>query len=725
MKRLRRTSPATGTPDGRQNITEPFPQWPLAASDEPPPPRPSWVSAEPFAFVGSWEPPTFRRRSGYAWTDEERYADSVEYSSAAFARIRSLGCNHIVLPFAKGYGRAAVPEDLASLRRSIQRARQAGLRVGTYIQCTSVVPELLACEHPDIETLLARDESGRTHAYHPQQPSRKLLCHSQVGTVAYLEDQIRYAIEELGTDLLHLDGFQATGYPPQGCRCEQCVASYRRWLQRKFRTRAERLRRFGPVDFDRIQPPRFDAGVPLSTIIISPDWQEYFRFQWDRNLALLKHVRRFARRLNPAVALSANLQLSNARNQHVFWGQWAERMLPWLDAVWCEDPFHLRFESGRVISRASIFKLAQESGAIVCCYHWHPDEPRIAASIAFTTAFNGGNAVCLGFTHRFLPHFLLGEESKRRLLHWTKQHWNLFNGARPAGEIALLRHQPSLAWNSARPWAALLAMEQLLTQLRVPWRVVASVDADSLRNVRTLIVPDAECLSDADVADLRLWVESGGRLIATPHTATHNEDRSRRPRNAFAAWTQPREVAPDSAEWYQWLREDYIEVEDATATTADGPPEITAVGRGLLAIVRILPAKPVKDAVNLPIAPEALQPPRNAARLEALLRKVHGMPELQCCGTPGLVLHATRTADAMLVHLVQVNPHARRLNAILTFRDHVARERVTMHSPDPALPRMKISGRTIRLTGLQQYAVIRLDQYIGQPVKRPLPRSRR
>jgi len=104
----------------------------------------------------------------------------------------------------------------------------------------------------------------------------------------------------------------------------------------------------------------------------------------------------------------------------------------------------------------------------------------------------------------------------------------------PITEVALIYSQPSAdltpRTHSSFGTMALhdLAFEgwaQILIQSHQLWDVLHDfqVDAAHLRRVKTVILPQAACLSDAAIAALLKFVRRGGRLIVTGNTATRNE----------------------------------------------------------------------------------------------------------------------------------------------------------------------------------------------------------
>ena len=95
-----------------------------------------------------------------------------------------------------------------------------------------------------------------------------------------------------------------------------------------------------------------------------------------------------------------------------------------------------------------------------------------------------------------------------------RKHRELFTGARDAGNVALLRSYPSIAYNHARAQLSAILTEQTLIQARIPFDLVFDEHLEDLSKYRVLILPDSECLSDPQLAAVRAFVEKGGGLLA-------------------------------------------------------------------------------------------------------------------------------------------------------------------------------------------------------------------
>lgn len=676
-----------------ENADPSFPAWKLSR-DGSPPPRVDWWVQQPLAFIGAWEPLSFRRRAGYAYTDEEAFSTSTEFSDAALRKYQQAGANALVVPFAKGFGLKASKTEIDQERDLINRAHRMGLKAGAYIRVDFLIPETVQDDRPDVEEWLARGMHGATSSYYPQQTFRKRLCLLHPGAVAWLEHLFAYASRELLADFLHLDGLGGlTSRPWDNCRCPRCLLSYRSWLKERLPTAAERERLFGICDLDRITFPEFEVSQALPDIISSPELQMWHRYLLDREEAWVRHVRRFTQKLNPALALTGNFGWSRAAGAPRWFARNVERLSPWLDALWAEDSDHLDFADGKIRSRLGVFKTAREYGVSVCHYHWQAEAEKIEASLALSLAANGGNLSCLGFSFRYLPHYSLGLEPKTRYALWMQAHWSLLARTVPWGEIALIRHPESLAWNNGKPAASARAMEQLLVHMQVPWRMFNTIDATLLRQVKTAILPDAECLSDAEIARLKSWVRRGGRLFLTGGTATHDENRRRRPRHGFVSVQgqggipAPENGLSPAQQWHHWLRNDFTEFATTDSILPGWKPLIHPYGQGAIGLWPTVAETPSSD-------------------LENFLAKLHGPKNLSIQGSPSLLVECNQepTSGKILLHLIRTEGKAG--TCAVTVRHALGWKYLQVLSPDARPPLLRRKGRTLHLSRLSRYALV-------------------
>jgi hypothetical protein len=100
--------------------------------------------------------------------------------------------------------------------------------------------------------------------------------------------------------------------------------------------------------------------------------------------------------------------------------------------------------------------------------------------------------------------------------------------------VALLRSYASIAYNQAETQLSAILAEQALIQARIPFDLVFDRHLADLSKYRVLVLPDSECLSDAQIASVRRFVEQGGGLVAIGQAGLYDEWRRLRVRAGLA-----------------------------------------------------------------------------------------------------------------------------------------------------------------------------------------------
>lgn len=689
-------------------LKEIFPYWELAYPEGAAPEKTAWTKQSPAIFVGGWEPLSFRKRSGFAWTDEEEFYEKVEFSDQALDKYIELGCNHIILPFEKGFGLKALEHETEFLKDVINRAHNKNLKVGVYIRVDSVVPDTLVKEYGDVYSWLGIGVDGKTSCY-GEQSYRKMICYSHPNAVKRLEKTIRFAIEELKTDLLHFDGYNINHISSKSCRCPNCQRSFREWLKHKFPDEKMKDDIFGLVDFDTITIP--EPANMFPDILNFTDMKAWHMYNWDRELAFTRHLRRFIKNLSGDTAVSINCKWGRSANFYRGLNQYAERLFPWVDMVWLEDLFFFKYDKNRktVISRAGAQKQAQEYNVPVCNYHWFRDDRRLKTSMAYSMAANLANITCMGFSFRYLPYYELNYDSKKKYNEFCRKHYAKLSSAKPWAEIAVMRHAESLAWNNGKPHLDAAAMENLLFHKRIPFRVIDKIEMNLLASVKTLILPSCESMPDHELAILKDWVDRGGRLFFTYDTALFDEYRRRRPQHPILKWHEEWNAKYNSPFGLENLFELVsLKVEDHDGSPRRAP-QVIKCHEGYLGFFPeiMLERSTPLGLFDHTFTADDIEIPRNWQEIIAFLRELNDDFMFTVQGPETVVIETGKTGDGVkFIHLIQADPESAAADVSIVFgRERGGRCRAL--SPDNE-PELLVHENTVKICNLETYAILEI-----------------
>jgi len=134
---------------------------------------------------------------------------------------------------------------------------------------------------------------------------------------------------------------------------------------------------------------------------------------------------------------------------------------------------------------------------------------------------------------------------------WEQAHEELFKSPETLSNIALLFSRQTRdvyggydAKHYLNEWTG---WSELLTEANIPFDTILDADlAEDLHRYKLLILPNAACLSDAQVAGIRRFAKNGGKIIATHNLAFCDETGATREQSALADWI----AAPPSGVTY-------------------------------------------------------------------------------------------------------------------------------------------------------------------------------
>lgn len=515
---------------------------------------PSWLGPG-YAFIGSWEPLVFRRRRGGLRTDEaQRYAR--ERSADAIADMLSVGAELVVLPWDKGFGPTAQRADQDASREWARALHDAGMRVGAYIRYDNVVPETMAADLPQLDSWVARTGQDQPAAI-LHQSYRLAVQPTHEEHLAHIDRLIVGAIDELDADLIHLDGFWMQNLA-WADTSPATVDAFRHFLRETYPDAQSATERFGHDRLAGIVPPVFreqDMTLDAFARVTDPVVQEWLIFRATLTERLAERfagvVHDAALRVGREVAFTANSLIPIGYSNGLYWGFDVDRNGQHLDGQWTEDDHWAELRAdGVLVSRIREFKIGAAVGTRVFSYQRASSERQLQVSIAQALAFNDGVVGMLGSPLvRDEPYF----EAKRTAMEWVRRNLVALTGGESAAEVAVLRSPRTLMFEAAEAHRSVILAELMLVQGRIPFDIVFDEVFAHLDRYRVLVLPDAACLSDAQVEAVRRFVMAGGGVVASGRTSNYDEWYRQRPRPGLAdlfgpdvehhegdAWQRPR-----------------------------------------------------------------------------------------------------------------------------------------------------------------------------------------
>lgn len=492
-----------------------------------------------------WEPLQFYRRLGgfhecqegnALWAEDWfRKLESEETAKA----LGEAGINWVTTHFYKGFGLASEREEMAATARLIANYHRHGVKVFTYIQYGTIMPETLNAEVPESADWRRLDWNGQ-HDGHPfeygDQYWRAKPCANQPGFLDYLCRVIDAALDA-GADGIWIDNLNA-----DGCHCPACQSAFRSFL---VRTIQDPWREMGLRDLARVAIPR--AERPRD-----PLFQAWVRFRCEEVRASLTRLCSHARKRKPEVVLAANIGLGNHQLHSIENGNWIGE-LELLDFNYAENSRFPAWRDGQIVGQHWPMGVSNAAGTHVVPGSWFGGNRRLYPQPSAPTgkmlrrcfaesamhgahAFGGpwGLRAVDGGEDPILLRDAAWRAGHRQLVDWYRARHEFFSASIEAAPVALLESFDASIGDEKARRQARDAMEQFLMQRQIPLRYVLSDRLDALAEISLLVLPHVLPISDELAGQLRAFVQRGGKLLATGRTSFYDERMRQRTDYALA-----------------------------------------------------------------------------------------------------------------------------------------------------------------------------------------------
>ena len=471
-----------------------------------------WIKKGLIDAGGSHEPYLFVvRRGGHSLDAREVYEH--DQSEEVIRQLRDQGVEVFHTHLYKGFGMAAEMPEMEDTVRTAALVHRLGMKIDTYIQWDSLMYETFFAEEERAQGWIQCDAFGQPIMleYGYQQSFRYLPCFSNQEYIDYLKKVVRYAVVDVKTDFIHFDNFTMSA-EPYSCHCPACKAGFRKYLRGKY-SAAVRKDRFGFENVDYVNPPLWNAdNRPEKMRVISdPVFQEWIDYRCQTMANALNQMAELVQSLNHEVVLEINYGGVVGYNSPWIRGTDAARLLPATQVFWDESDLKPELlPDGRLITSIRTYKLARTYRNIVLSYI-SVGEAAMAECLAFnqTIGFAGVNP---------LPSEVV------KYIAFYRKHRDLYVDAEDLASVAVLRSYPSITYNNAGAGLSAILVEQALIQSRVPFRILCDEHLAELSpsTCKVLILPNTECLSDEQLAQIREYVAKGGGLVVTEQAGLYD-----------------------------------------------------------------------------------------------------------------------------------------------------------------------------------------------------------
>jgi len=468
--------------------------------------RPRWLDEDGLVIAGSWESAAYRQRAnGQVSQLVEKLRREQSLDTAL--EIKRLGYNVAIIPLYKGWGFNFERDGMEATKRFSEVCHKVGLKVGVYVFSGTVNYETILQEIPS-----ARDwfvlRPDKTRVFYSNKYYRQWVNRSHPGVREHVRELVRFAIQEAHVDLLHFDNyFVGPGYEPS------TLPQFKEYLKRRY-TAEDRKQRFGFESGDFIElPPPLTSGRDYRT---DPLFRDFVDFRCQTLAGTFAELSRYARELNPEIALCINL--------HPYRGNvWVDPVgLPSVDHTlflgnthmfWAEG-YPSKLDGEKLDTRFLSHKLGRQFGASVLQYTNEPVAMAESLALGLNTLgcsawFENGDFRQAPFSEEGTPL----DKDVLDLIRFYRANAPLYREAQEIADVAVIHTYENDAFASSESRAQTRAFEQLLYQSRVPFAIVPGRFPGELSRYRVVALAGVDLVPDTLVARLREYVAGGGRVL--------------------------------------------------------------------------------------------------------------------------------------------------------------------------------------------------------------------
>jgi len=476
----------------------------------------TWLTHEPLDFL--------LRRGDHFDDEPERYARMGDPEN--IRRMADAGVRYAMIYFYKGFGLEYERPSMVQSKRIAEELHQNGIKVGLYIGGT-MFTETLYHEIPQAKNWEQRNQNNHWVPY-GMQTFRHYACPNESAYRDYLKKILKIGVNDLHADQIVFDNVMLQP-EPDSCRCPRCIKAFHDYLQKKYPTKENVVRRFGLPNVDWIIPNEWDTPTQPDSIAVlnDPVLQEWVRFRCESLARYADDLADYVKKLNPNVAVLMNIKGVYSWNRY-----WANAVYHPLYAghvdilAFDTGGYDARIDAktGAVVSQIRSYKMAREIGA--SCDAPLGDELLCAQHMAFSyeTPVKG---------YAGSPWMAARGATTPMLEFYRHYFQRYYTGTTNVADVAVLRNWPSMAYSINATYVPATLMEQVLIQYKIPFDLLFDEELTNLDRYQSVILAGQECVSDAQVKQLLDYVRRGGTLVISDNTGDFNGWREKRHENPF------------------------------------------------------------------------------------------------------------------------------------------------------------------------------------------------
>ena len=480
---------------------------------------------------GAHEPYTMYRRVGRHCTGGvDGNAEWVKpwldwWDSESPKLMKELGLNGLHSRFYKGMGWEIEKKDLPNVQKFVRNCHANGVMALAYVQFSTLYPEIMRKEIPEVDTWAQVNADGRPNPYYASY-FRHMPCINCRAWEDYLKKICTIALAEGGFDGIMFDNCFSFA-----CFCERCEKSFNAYLQ----TLPDKEARFGFADLSDFRIPRVDRKA-FDGEVRDPVVQAWIRWRTDTMCGVFRRLRDHIKSVRADAVVSANVQPFRSRLIAPVNGIDMIEMAEMLDLIIGQSMNYPSYRNGILTSRIRDLKLARLLGKPDVCLcdadaMMTPEqEKHYLLPLYEDLVFGGVPTDRTVVSPKAVPGFVDRERLERRrpLLKgfndFVRANRALFE-APVYTPVRLFYPEKEMQFSQAAH-ESLCAAEEILSRRQVPWGYVVSRPGrpfDVPAGTEVVVVANQVALSAEQIDALVGWADRGGKLVVTGDSGRYNE----------------------------------------------------------------------------------------------------------------------------------------------------------------------------------------------------------
>ena len=492
---------------------------------------------------GAHEPYTMYRRVGKKCTGgidgNARWLGSwLEwFDTESPSVMEDLGLNWLHCRFYKGMGWKVEKEDFDNVKRFVSNCHAHGVHALAYVQFSTLYPEIMRSEIPEIDSWQAIGSDGRPVLWKPETYYRTIPCIHCGEWEEYIKHICTIALTEGGFDGIMFDNAYTTY-----CCCERCQASFKQFIQ----SIPNKKERFGFEDLSGFRLPGRFNSFNATGEVREPLMQAWIEWRTNSLKSIFQRLYNHIKSIRPDAVVAANSPtfrcFDNAFERGVNMVELAET----LDLLIGQSENYPTCRDDQISSRIRELKIAREMNKPIVALcdvdaKMTPEqEKHYLLPLYEDLVFGGVPTDRTVLSPVPVPGYLDKEKVQRRkvFLHSFKEfvlaNKPLFE-APVYAPVRLFYPEFELQFSQASQ-EHLCAAEEILTRRHIPWGYMISLPDKPFRvpeGTEVIIVPGLINLSEAQVQGLIAWAKNGGKLVVTGDSGRYDSFNAQYLENPF------------------------------------------------------------------------------------------------------------------------------------------------------------------------------------------------